>query len=111
MLKKNHKFNTQMLKYLDLKDKLYSIIDIKTALLNKINKSNNKLNSIKTYILLDNEGYELFFGELPNPIPQVRLSILLSIIETNFIINTKKPECDFYEYMQTPIEVKNLLIY
>ena len=111
MLKKYHKFNPQLLKYLDLKDKLYSIIDIKNALLNKANKSNNKLNTIRTFILLDNEGYELFFGVIPNQIPQVQLSSLLSLIETNFIINNTKPDCDFYEYMQTPVEVKNLLIY
>jgi hypothetical protein len=98
-----NKFHPDLLKYLDLKDKLYSIEHIKAALLCK-----NKLNSKKiynTYINLDNEGYALFFNATPAVIPNVQIKALLSLIQTNFVINNDKPSCAYYEYTQKPVDV------
>jgi len=100
---KYYKFHPELLKYLELKDKLYTIENIKMALLNK-----NKLNYVKnnfSYINLDNQGYKLIFNATPAVIPQVQLKALLSLIQTNFIINNDKPTCDYYEYQQKPVDV------
>ena len=98
-----YKFHPELLKYLDLKDKLYTIDNIKAVLLVK-----SKLNSDKThnnYINLDKEGYELFFNTTPAIIPAVQLKALLSLIQTNFVIHNNKPNCEYYEYLQKPIDV------
>ena len=100
---KYYKFHPELLKYLELKDKLYTIENIKMALLNK-----NKLNYVKnnfSYINLDSQGYKLIFNATPAVIPQVQLKALLSLIQTNFIINNDKPTCDYYEYQQKPVDV------
>jgi len=101
---KYYKFHPELLKYLELKDKLYTIENIKMGLINK-----NKFNYIKKnnipYIILDNQGYKLIFNATPALIPQVQMKALLSLIQTNFIINNDKPTCDYYEYQQKPIDV------
>lgn len=103
MLLKLYKFHPKLLNYLDLKDKLYNILNIKDALLNKC-KSNTK-KKFNSYINLDNEGYALFFNATPAIIPDVQMKALLSLIQTNFIINNDKPSCEYYEYTQKPVDV------
>jgi len=100
-----HKFSHELLKYLELKDKVYSLDDIKSALLLK---TNAKLNNIKILIVLDNEGHELFYGTKTNFIPKIKLESIMTIIKNNFIIKNNKPFFEVYEYIQKPINITNL---
>lgn len=101
-----YKFHPELLKYLDLKDKLYTIENIKAVLLVKSKSNSNKIHN--NYIKLDNEGYALFFNVTPAVIPAVQIKALLSLIQTNFIINNDKPCCEYYEYLQKPIDVLSM---
>ena len=93
-----NKYSFELLKYLNLQDKSYSLDEIKKAL---ISKNIDDTLDTKHYIQLNTEGNKLF--EVKDI--KVRLSILLSIIHNRFLIIYNKPNFDYYEYKQTPIRV------
>jgi hypothetical protein len=103
VIKTINKYSFELLKYLNLQDKNYSLEEIKKALLLK--NIDSQLDN-KHYILLNSEGNKLF--EIKDI--KIRLSILLSIIHSRFLITYNKPKFDYYEYKQIPVYVNKLRI-
>ena len=97
-----NKYSYELLKYLNLQDKSYSLEEIKKAL--QLKNIDSNLDN-KHYIQLNTEGNKLF--EVKDM--KIRLSILLSIIHNRFLIIYNKPNFDYYEYKQTPIHVDKLI--
>ena len=94
-----YNFLPELLKYLNLDLKLYSMDEISHALLVKTNSK-----ECNEFIKLDSEGYELF--NIDNFIDKIKLNDLLWIISHKFIDYSKyQPTCDFYQYNQEPIDI------
>lgn len=100
-LKSFNKYSYELLKYLNLKDKLYSLDEIKKALILKNTDPNL---DTRRFILLDNEG-NILFG-IKNI--KMRIIVLMSIISAQFLIVVNKPTSDYFEYNQVPINVSKI---
>jgi len=101
MCKTYVKFTFELLKYLNLKDKTYSLNEIYNALkLKNINDQNLNTNKL---LKLDNEGNTLFGTK-----GIVRKCVLLSIIEDKFMIKYEKPCYEYFEYYQKPIHIEKI---
>lgn len=100
-LKSFNKYSYELLKYLNLKDKLYSLDEIKKALILKNTDSNL---DTRRFILLDNEG-NILFG-IKNI--KMRIIVLMSIISSQFLIVVNKPNSDYFEYNQVPTNVSKI---
>jgi len=95
-IKSLNKYSYELLKFLDLKNKPYTLDEIKKALLLK----NIDPTNTDKYVTLDKMGSSLFGCS-----NRIRIQILLSMVVTNFIISNNKPEYDYYEYNQPPIHI------
>jgi hypothetical protein len=93
----NYRYSIELLKYLNLNDKLYTKDEIKNALINRNPDNNNK----KLTITLDNDGKKLFGCNCS----KISVNHLINLINSNFIINDIKPTCNFFEYNQLPVDV------
>ena len=91
-----NRYSIDLLKYLNLNDKLYTKEEIKNALILK-NPSNYK----KYYLSLDNDGKKIFGCNCP----KISINHLINVINSTFLINDTKPTCNYFEYNQIPVDV------
>jgi hypothetical protein len=102
MLLKNNliknRYSIELLKYLNLNDKLYTKDEIRNALILR-NPDNN--NYKRVTISLDNDGKKLFGCNCP----KISVNHLINLINSTFLINDIKPTCNFFEYNQVPVDV------
>jgi len=103
MLIKNNlmknRYSIELLKYLNLNDKLYTKDEIKNAIIERFHKSYHfqKLH----FLSLDNEGKKLFGCKCD----KISLNHLINIINSTYLIIDTKPTCNYFEYNQVPVDV------
>jgi hypothetical protein len=93
-----NRYSNELLKYLNLNDKLYTKDEIKNAL---IHKNPDNYNFKKLSIMLDNDGKKLFGCKCV----KISLNHLISMINNTFLIIDNKPTCNYFEYNQIPVDV------
>ena len=94
------KYSNDFLKWLGIPEKYYSTDEIKQILLNRYGTNH------KGYLQLDDQAKVM----LDNNTSMIRIQTALTIIKHKYIIINYKPTCDFFEYNQSPIEVKHLIL-
>lgn len=92
-----NRYSIDLLKYLNLNDKLYTKEEIKNALILKNPSNYNK----KYYLSLDNDGKKIFGCNCP----KIHINHLINVINSTFLINDTKPTCNYFEYNQIPVDV------
>ena len=98
-INKKNKYSSELLDWLDIPDKLYSINDIKEAIYIKCNNK-NKTSTVN----LDNNGL-LLFQMFSNP---VRIDKIISLINYSYLINNNKPPYEHFDYHQKPLHISDL---
>jgi hypothetical protein len=93
-----YRYSIELLKYLNLNDKLYTKDEIKNAL---VIRNSENVNLKKLIIILDDDGKKLFGCKCD----KISLNHLLSMINNTFLINDTKPTCNYFEYNQVPVDV------
>ena len=98
-MNKKNRYSTELLDWLSISDKLYSINDIKEAIYIKCNNKNRSQT-----IDLDNDGLILFQMFL-NP---VKIDKIISFINYKYLINNDKPPYEHFDYHQKPLNISDL---
>ena len=97
-MNKGNRYSSELLDWLCIPDKLYSINDIKEAIYIKCNNKN-----MSTPINLDNNGL-ILFEIYSNP---VKIEQIIDYINYKYLINNKPPY-EYFEYHQKPLHVSDL---
>ena len=98
-MNKKNKYSLELLEWLSIPDKLYSINDIKEAIYIKCNNKNKT-----STVTLDNNGLVLF-QMFSNP---ARIDKIITHINYNYLINNDKPPYEHFDYYQKPLHVSDL---
>jgi hypothetical protein len=98
-MNKKNKYSIELLNWLSIPDKLYSINDIKEAIYIKCN--NNNKSSI---VNLDNDGL-ILFQIFSNP---AKIDKIVNFINYNYLIDNNKPPYEHFDYHQKPLHVTHL---
>jgi hypothetical protein len=92
-------FSNQLIEYLNIQNKSYTINEIKDIVKTKI--FNNKKNKQLTWD-------EIFLFNLDD-FKVINYNHMIRLIINNFILkNENQPNCKFYYYYQIPVEVKDI---
>ncbi len=98
-LNSKYLFSNQLIEYLNISNKSYSINEIKDIV--KVKIFNNKKNKHLTWD-------EIFLFNLDD-FKVINYNHMIRLIINNFMLkNENQPNCKFYYYYQKPIEVKKL---
>jgi hypothetical protein len=98
-LNSKYLFSNQLIEYLNISNKSYSINEIKDIV--KVKIFNNKKNKQLTWD-------EIFLFNLDD-FKVINYNHMIRLIINNFMLkNENQPNCKFYYYYQKPIEVKKL---
>ena len=98
-LNSKYLFSNQLIEYLNIPNKSYTINEIKEIVKTKI--FNNKKNKQLTWD-------EIFLFNLDD-FKVINYNHMIRLITANFIIkHENQPNCKFYYYYQIPVEVKKL---
>ena len=95
-----YKFSNQLVEYLSLSQKLYTINEITSI--------------VKVKIFHGNKTKELTYQEidlfnLKNNSKNIGLNYMIKLITKNFIIKEEnEPNCKFFYYYQIPVDVKKI---
>lgn len=98
-MNKKNKYSLELLEWLSIPDKLYSINDIKEAIYIKCNNKNKS-----STVNLDNNGL-LLFQIYSNP---VKIEQIINYINYSYLINNNKPPFEHFDYHQKPLYVSDL---
>jgi hypothetical protein len=101
-INKKNRYSSELLDWLGIPDKLYSINDIKEAIYNKCNlfDTKDKLSTVN----LDKHGLILFEIN-SNP---VKIDKIINCISYKYFIKYYKPPYEHYDYCQKPSPVSHL---
>jgi hypothetical protein len=98
-LNSKYLFSNQLIEYLNIPNKSYTINEIKDIV--KVKIFNNKKNKQLTWD-------EIFLFNLDD-FKMINYNHMIRLIINNFIIkNENQPNCKFYYYYQIPVEVKDI---
>jgi hypothetical protein len=98
-MNKGNRYSSELLDWLCIPDKLYSINDIKEAIYIKCNNINRS-----SIVNLDNNGL-ILFQMFSNP---VRIDKIINFISYSYLINNNKPPYEHFDYQQKPLDVSDL---
>jgi len=98
-LNSKYLFSNQLIEYLNIANKSYTINEIKDIV--KVKIFNNKKNKQLTWD-------EIFLFNLDD-FKMINYNHMIKLIINNFIVkNENQPNCKFYYYYQIPVEVKDI---
>lgn len=98
-MNKKNKYSLELLEWLLIPNKYYSINDIKEAIYSKCNNKNKS-----ETVNLDNDGL-ILFQIYSNP---VKINKIISLINYKYLINNDKPPYEHFDYHQKPLNVSDL---
>lgn len=99
--------NRVVLNYLNLPNKFYSPLEIKSALILKSEANGSNVNlsiNCNKVFVMDLEGLSIF----SNIKPKYTINMITEHIINNYQENTYIPDCYYYGYNQKPINIEKI---